>query len=76
MERDLDKNPYSVDEKRVAEFLFERGAGGGDDPIGFILASYAYLVNERNESRDETRQLRIDNARLRDEAAIHKIRRT
>lgn len=50
-ERDFDKRPYSPDENRVAEFLSERGAGGGDDPIGFILASYAYVVAERNEVR-------------------------
>jgi hypothetical protein len=43
-ERDLDKNPYSPDEQRIAQFFFERGLGGGDDPVGFILSSYAYLV--------------------------------
>lgn len=51
MSRDMDKNPYSPDEKRVAEFFFERGVGGGDDPIGFILASYAMLIEERNMLR-------------------------
>lgn len=48
MMRDLDKNPYSPDEQRVVKFLGDRGGiGGGDDPIGFLLASYDYLV-ERN----------------------------
>ena len=43
MERDFDTNPYSKDEDRVAEFLSKKGIGGGDDPIGFILASYEYM---------------------------------
>ena len=38
--RDFDKNPYSADETRVAEYIMERtGIGGGDDPVGFIIAS-------------------------------------
>ncbi len=40
---------YSLDQQRVADFLFERGMGGGDDPIGFILASYEFLVMQRRE---------------------------
>lgn len=47
-ERDLDKNPYSIDEQRVVLFFFERGTGGGDDPIGYILASHQYLAEQRN----------------------------
>jgi hypothetical protein len=50
-ERDLDEHPYSPDEQRVVDFLYERGAGGGADPIGFLLASYSYVVAERNEMR-------------------------
>lgn len=46
-ERDLDKNPYSPDEQRVAQFFFERGTGGGDDPIGALIASHEYLIAER-----------------------------
>lgn len=49
--RDIEANPYTTDEKRVVDFIWERGAGGGDDPIGFILASYAYLVEKRKELR-------------------------
>lgn len=49
--RDIEKQPYTPDEKRVAEFFFERGVGGGDDPIGSILASHAYLAEERNRYR-------------------------
>jgi hypothetical protein len=47
-ERDLDKNPYSADERRVASFFFERGTGGGDDPVGFVLASHQALADQRN----------------------------
>lgn len=50
--RDMDKNPYSKDEQRVAKFLFDLGAGGGDDPIGFILASHAMLAAERRMRED------------------------
>ncbi len=64
MERNLEEKPYSEDEKRVAKFFHERGVGGGDDPIGFILASYAYLVEERNDLRSELNRLR-DNELLR-----------
>lgn len=49
--RDLEKQPYSVDEKRIAEFFFECGVGGGDDPIGSIIASHAYLAAECNRYR-------------------------
>jgi hypothetical protein len=46
--RDIEKNPYTPEEKRVVDYFWEHGVGGGDDPIGFILSSYAYLVAERN----------------------------
>ena len=44
--RDFEKNPYSPDEARVAKYLCERtggSIGGGDDPIGFLIASHAFL---------------------------------
>lgn len=47
-ERDLDKHPYSVDEQRVAAFFFEKGTGGGNDPIGGLLASHEYLAWQRS----------------------------
>lgn len=55
MTRDIDKQPYSADEKRVVDFLYERGVGGGDDPIGFILASYAFIV-ARAHRRDAAKK--------------------
>jgi hypothetical protein len=42
--RDLDKNPYTPDEERVAKFLVDKGVGRDDDPIGFLMASYDYLT--------------------------------
>lgn len=41
--------PYTYDQQRVVNFLVERGIGGGDDPIGFLLASYDFLIKELNE---------------------------
>jgi hypothetical protein len=52
--RDLDKNPYTPDEARVAAFFCERGIGGGDDPIGALMAGYVYLIELRNEMQAET----------------------
>ena len=51
--RDLDKNPYSPDEERVAKWIFDRpgGVGAGDDPIGFLITSYEYLIEERARLR-------------------------
>jgi hypothetical protein len=45
--RNIDKEPYSKDEARVARFFYERGTGGGDDPIGALIASHEYLIAER-----------------------------
>lgn len=49
--RDLDQNPYSPDEARVAEYFAERGIGGGDDPIGSLMASHSYAIDQRNRIR-------------------------
>lgn len=49
--RDIDEKPYSPDEQRVAEFFADAGVGGGDDPVGSLLASHAYLADERNRFR-------------------------
>jgi len=55
--RDLDKNPYSPDEQRVAHFFFERGIGGGDDPIGSLIASHQYLIMERRALREALEEI-------------------
>jgi hypothetical protein len=51
--RDIDEKPYTPDEARVAAFFFERGIGGGDDPIGSMMAGYAFLVEQRNQLQVE-----------------------
>jgi hypothetical protein len=56
--RDFEKRPYTADEKRVAEFFAERGLGGGDDPIGAILAGYAFVLQERDELKRELKALK------------------
>jgi len=39
---------YSLDERRVARYLSDRtGIGGGEDPIGFLIASHRMLADER-----------------------------
>ncbi len=51
MERDFDQNPYSKDEERVAKYLVDlTGIGAGDDPIGFLISSHAFLSAERKEN--------------------------
>lgn len=47
MDRDISINPYSVDEQRVVDYIMSAsGLGAGDDPIGFLLASHASIVEE------------------------------
>jgi len=44
--RNFDEKPYTPDEQRVVKYLVEltNGTiGGGDDPIGFLIASHATL---------------------------------
>lgn len=52
-DRDMDAKPYTADEQRVVDWLRSRtpDVGAGDDPIGFLLASYELVIGERNELR-------------------------
>ena len=53
-ERNLEEKPYSPDEARVAKWFSDTaGIGGGDDPIGALIASHEYVVAERNRLREE-----------------------
>jgi len=45
VDRDITANPYDRQEERVAEWLAQRGLGGGDDPIGFLIASQAWAAS-------------------------------
>lgn len=49
MERDFTKNPYTPEERRVADFFSDLGLGGGDDPIGAMIASYRYVHLRSNK---------------------------
>ena len=52
-QRDMDTHPYSADEQRVAAWLVAKiGIGGGDDPIGFLIASHDFAIMQRNILRD------------------------
>ncbi len=52
--RDFEKNPYTKEEQRIATFLNDLiGIGGGDDPIGFMLASYFELINLLHQKPDQ-----------------------
>jgi hypothetical protein len=64
MERDFETNPYTKDERRVAEYIAGLGVGGGDDPIGFILSSHAALAaaGPGREKTIEECARRIDNS--------------
>lgn len=45
---------YTPDQQRVADWIFARtggDVGGGDDPIGFLLASYAMQHQELQDLR-------------------------
>jgi hypothetical protein len=58
--RDFDTNPYSPDEKRVADWLFARTkgmVGTGDDPIGFVLASYELVHAEKTTAVEALRKI-------------------
>jgi hypothetical protein len=47
--RDIVAQPYSADEARVAKFFFDHcHVGGGDDPIGAIIASHEVLALDRS----------------------------
>jgi hypothetical protein len=60
-DRDFDANPYDLQERRVCDYL-QNITGGtigcGDDPVGWLLASYACVIQERNDLRAEIERLR------------------
>ena len=50
MDRDFDERPYTEDERRVATYLDAKfGLGGGEDPIGFLIAHDAWILEEWKE---------------------------
>lgn len=54
MDRDLSVKPYTYEEARIAKYLFQlTGIGAGDDPVGFLIASHAALVEDRAGSKGQ-----------------------
>lgn len=53
MERDFDTTPYTPDEIRVADWLIKRAPyiGAGDDPVGFLMASYEFMSAQLTDAR-------------------------
>lgn len=46
---DSKESPYTSDQQRVANYIAEatdQNVGGGEDPIGFLLASHAYQAGK------------------------------
>lgn len=37
---------YTPDQQRAANYIAEAGIGGGDDPVGFLIASHAFLAKD------------------------------
>jgi len=56
--RDFEKEPYSKDEERVAKWLSDKGLGGGDDPIGFIITSYEMNMRLLRDHREALKDYR------------------
>jgi hypothetical protein len=58
-ERDLDLFPYTGDELRVVEYLKKvcPDIGAGPDPIGFLIVSYGYAVQQRNMAQKRTKEV-------------------
>ena len=46
MSRNIESTPYTSDEQRVVDYLHKimPEIGAGDDPIGFLIASHASLL--------------------------------
>lgn len=57
MERET---PYDAQEVRVAQWIVDRtGVGAGDDPVGFILASYDLKIREMEDMRQRLASLEL-----------------
>ena len=68
--RDFDARPYSEDEARVARFFMDEvGIGGGEDPIGAILASHVELARQRNLFKARLRAAGLSDDAWEDEYA-------
>jgi hypothetical protein len=60
-ERDFEANPYSEEERRVADYLVKLTSGqvgAGDDPIGFLMASHGFIIEQRRQQSVTIRALK------------------
>lgn len=48
------RGPYDDQERRVVDYLCARGAGGGMDPVGFLISSNDFMAEQL---RDEQRRV-------------------
>lgn len=58
--RDIEAAPYSRQEQRVAQYLAEIAFGGGDDPVGFLMASHTLLAHELKMARERIDKLIVN----------------
>jgi hypothetical protein len=50
--------PYDRSEARIAQWIEQTtGMGGGEDPVGFILSSFSYKIQEMNQLRERLQML-------------------
>jgi hypothetical protein len=59
-DRDMKTKPYTPDEQRVVDYIneiTEGKIGAGNDPIGFLIASHAYTMRERQTEKGVTQML-------------------
>ena len=66
MSRDLDKNPYSLEEGRVCDYLQKLAPdiGCGDDPIGFLIANHAAISIDLQTAQETGRNIGLEEAAL------------
>jgi hypothetical protein len=67
-DRDIVRAPYGRQENRVVNYLNSLGAGGGDDPVGFLIASYDLLRREAAELREASPSTGAEAAAWREKA--------
>lgn len=60
MDRDFDKKPYTPEEQRVADYFLKYDLGGGNDPIGSLIAMHEYLAFQIKQMREIMKSKGID----------------
>lgn len=65
-DRDIETAPYDRQERRVVNYLPTAIVGGGDDPVGFLIASHALAQSEIDARDAALREARVDMNRMLD----------